>query len=112
MKTNAFVLIALAVLAACTPRSSPEQPAPGAGFDVIIENGRIVDGTGAAWFYGDVAIRGDRIARSRREGCCAARLRASALTLPVSWWRPGSGTSRVTRAGISWAAVMAAWSAR
>lgn len=30
-------------------------------FDLIIENGRIVDGTGAGWFYGDVGIRGDRI---------------------------------------------------
>lgn len=30
-------------------------------FDVIIENGRVVDGTGAAWFYGDVGIKGDRI---------------------------------------------------
>ncbi len=30
--------------------------------DVVIQNGRVVDGTGAAWFYGDVGIRGDRIA--------------------------------------------------
>ena len=27
-------------------------------YDVIIENGRVVDGTGAAWFYGDIGIRG------------------------------------------------------
>ncbi len=33
----------------------------GENFDVIIENGRVVDGTGAAWYYGDVAILGDRI---------------------------------------------------
>lgn len=30
-------------------------------FDLIIRNGRIVDGTGNPWFYGDVAIRSDRI---------------------------------------------------
>ena len=30
--------------------------------DVVIEGGRVVDGTGAAWFHGDVGIRGDRIA--------------------------------------------------
>lgn len=30
-------------------------------FDVIVRNGRIVDGTGNPWFYGDIAIRGDRI---------------------------------------------------
>ena len=34
-----------------------------AAYDVIISGGRVVDGTGSAWFYGDVAIRGDRIAR-------------------------------------------------
>src|SRR2546428_14161168 len=31
-------------------------------YDIIIKNGRIVDGSGNPWFYGDVAIRGDRIA--------------------------------------------------
>ena len=37
-------------------------------FDVVITNGRIVDGAGNAWFYGDVGIRGDRIARIVRRG--------------------------------------------
>ena len=31
-------------------------------YDVVIANGRIVDGTGAPWFRGDIAIAGDRIA--------------------------------------------------
>jgi len=31
-------------------------------YDVIIRNGKIVDGSGNPWFYGDVAIQGDRIA--------------------------------------------------
>jgi len=31
-------------------------------YDLVITNGRIVDGTGAPWFRGDVAIAGDRIA--------------------------------------------------
>jgi N-acyl-D-amino-acid deacylase len=31
-------------------------------FDVIIHGGRIVDGTGNPWFYGDVGIEGERIA--------------------------------------------------
>lgn len=30
-------------------------------FDVILRNGRIVDGTGNPWYYGDVGIRGERI---------------------------------------------------
>lgn len=35
------------------------QTAP---YDVVIRNGRIVDGTGSPWYSGDVAIRGGRIA--------------------------------------------------
>jgi N-acyl-D-amino-acid deacylase len=38
----------------------PQQSAP-ADFDIILSQGRIVDGTGAPWFRGDVGIRGDRI---------------------------------------------------
>src|ERR1700722_11989069 len=33
-----------------------------AQFDILIVNGRIVDGTGNPWFYGDIGIRGDSIA--------------------------------------------------
>ncbi|HEY4137077.1 MAG TPA: D-aminoacylase, partial [Casimicrobiaceae bacterium] len=63
------ILFAALALAACShPTNSPApSPAPGplgadARFDVIIENGRVVDGTGAGWYYGDVGLRGDRIA--------------------------------------------------
>ena len=49
-------------LAACGTRTGVTTDAGGGAFDVVIENGRVVDGTGAAWYYGDVAIRGDRIA--------------------------------------------------
>ena len=31
-------------------------------FDIIIEHGRVVDGTGAPWFYADVGIRAGRVA--------------------------------------------------
>jgi N-acyl-D-amino-acid deacylase len=34
----------------------------GPAFDVIIRDGRIVDGTGAPWYYGDVGIRDGKIA--------------------------------------------------
>src|SRR5438477_9597079 len=36
----------------------PQRPP----YDVVITNGRIVDGSGAPWYRGDVAIAGDRIA--------------------------------------------------
>jgi N-acyl-D-amino-acid deacylase len=32
-----------------------------AGYDLVIRNGKIVDGSGNPWFIGDVAIRGDKI---------------------------------------------------
>ncbi len=34
---------------------------PDSVFDVVIAGGKIVDGTGCAWFYGDIGIRADRI---------------------------------------------------
>ena len=38
------------------------QTTPPVGFDVVIRNARVVDGTGAPWFPADVGIRGDTIA--------------------------------------------------
>src|SRR5690349_16264878 len=32
------------------------------GFDIVIVNGRIIDGTGSPWYSGDVGIRGGKIA--------------------------------------------------
>ena len=37
-------------------------------YDVVITSGRIVDGTGNAWFRGDVGVRGDRIAKIASPG--------------------------------------------
>src|SRR5689334_18271630 len=58
MKRIAF--LGLAGVAACHQPSVTATPTNSA-YDVVIENGRVVDGTGAAWFYGDIGIRGDRI---------------------------------------------------
>src|SRR5262250_3749328 len=56
----AFPLTAAAALAALV--SVPRAQAP-ATFDLLIRNGRIVDGTGSPWYRGDLAVRGDTIAR-------------------------------------------------
>jgi dihydroorotase/N-acyl-D-amino-acid deacylase len=74
MRTLFSVLPALAlVLAGCAGRAGvTASPAAGDAFDVIIENGRVVDGTGAAWYYGDLAIRGDRIAAMGPRGAFRA----------------------------------------
>ena len=37
-------------------------PAQGAAYDLVIRNGRIVDGTGSPWYAGDLGIRTGRIA--------------------------------------------------
>src|SRR5687768_2076657 len=50
------------ILAACAPRAGVSTVIGGDAYDVVIENGRVVDGTGAGWYYGDLALRGDRIA--------------------------------------------------
>jgi dihydroorotase/N-acyl-D-amino-acid deacylase len=52
---KAIKALALVGIVACTARDSNS-------YDVVIEGGKIVDGTGAAWVIGDVGIREDRIA--------------------------------------------------
>ena len=54
-----FALAAL--LSACTPSATTVPTPDRGGYDVVIENGRLVDGTGNPWMWGDVGIRGDRI---------------------------------------------------
>jgi N-acyl-D-amino-acid deacylase len=52
----------LAVAAALVCSAPLVAQRPGSRYDVLIAHGRIVDGTGAPWYRGDVAIAGDRIA--------------------------------------------------
>jgi N-acyl-D-amino-acid deacylase len=53
-------------------------------FDLIIKNGRVVDGTGNAWFYGDVAISGDRIVEVGRLSTAQAKRVIDAAGLVVA----------------------------
>ena len=52
----AVPIAALGIYLACT------RPSPAAGYDIVIRNGRIVDGTGSPWYSGDVGIRDGKIA--------------------------------------------------
>ena len=77
----ALLVLAGALCAAATARP---QAAPASDFDVILAHGRIVDGTGAPWFRGDIGIQGDRIrAIGDLSGARAAR-RIDATSLVVA----------------------------
>jgi dihydroorotase/N-acyl-D-amino-acid deacylase len=107
-----ILLLSLAALGCAGARTAP---APEAGrYDLVIANGRIVDGTGNPWFHGDVGISGDRIARVAARGAlsrASARRYIDAAGLVVSpgfidmqshsWdpllWRDGRVVGKVTQ---------------
>jgi len=53
-------------------------------FDLLIAGGRIVDGSGAPWFYADVGIKGDRIAAIGQLKAATATTRVDAAGLVVA----------------------------
>jgi dihydroorotase/N-acyl-D-amino-acid deacylase len=63
----AVIVFAVALVFIVAPSAQTPQ------YDLLIRNGRIVDGTGSPWYRGDVAVRGDTIAR------IAPRIEAPAL---------------------------------
>jgi dihydroorotase/N-acyl-D-amino-acid deacylase len=76
-------LPALVIVTAATwqiARPSAQRPR----FDVVIANGRIVDGTGAPWFRGDVGIVGDRITAIGSLGDATTATRIDAANLIVA----------------------------
>ena len=78
-----LALASASVFCTVSPAGQP-PPAQPARFDVVIVNGRIVDGTGAPWFRGDVGIAGDRIAALGSLGDAAAATKIDATNLVVS----------------------------
>lgn len=78
-------LLLVPALAGCAASSAPPQRPQ--QYDVVIANGRIVDGTGNPWYLGDVAIAGDRIVKITPAGLlrdAATKARVDARGLVVS----------------------------
>jgi N-acyl-D-amino-acid deacylase len=73
-----WTLMLAAVAAAST--LSAQRPA----YDVVIANGRVVDGTGAPWFRGDIGINGDRITAIGALAAATATTKIDATNLVVA----------------------------
>jgi len=56
-------LAILGVIAILSFALAPSPIAQNQPYDLVLRNGRVVDGTGSSWYRGDVAVRGDTIAR-------------------------------------------------
>ena len=74
-------LLAVLALGATTLVASARQPPT---CDLLISSGRIVDGTGAPWFAGDVCVSGGRITSVRDRDTSTATRRIDARGLVVS----------------------------
>jgi N-acyl-D-aspartate/D-glutamate deacylase len=68
-----------AALVLCSSSGAAAEP-----YDLVIRNGRIVDGTGNPWFHGDLAVRGDRIEALGKVDQAAAKREIDAQGLMVA----------------------------
>ena len=107
-------LLALTAIACARPSGNLSPTPDRRSYDLVIENGRVVDGTGTPWTYGDVGIVGDRIVAVTPRGMlrsASAKQRVDArgnIVAPGfidvqghSWdallWRDGRVLSKVTQ---------------
>ena len=75
---QASICVAFAVVLGILAPVSAEE-----SYDLVIRNGRVVDGTGNPWFVGDVGIRGDRVVAVGRSlpGSTKREIDASGLVI-------------------------------
>jgi dihydroorotase/N-acyl-D-amino-acid deacylase len=75
-----LAMLGVALVASAAVRAAGVgRDAPGsAPFDLIIEHGRVIDGTGAPWYAADIGIRGGRIAAIGRLDQASAKRRIDA----------------------------------
>lgn len=70
-RARARITVLLSIFVLAVGGTGAAAPPQDPQFDVVITGGRIVDGTGAAWFWGDIGIVRDRIARIAPRGALA-----------------------------------------
>jgi dihydroorotase/N-acyl-D-amino-acid deacylase len=76
---RAAAILALTVLGAAAG-CSRARPSAEPAFDLIIENGHVIDGTGSPWYAADVGIRGGKIAAiGHLSGAATRRIDAHGL---------------------------------
>jgi dihydroorotase/N-acyl-D-amino-acid deacylase len=86
MHTNRSLSLTLAIALATTATPQNGRPAPktSVNCDLLFAGGRVVDGTGAPWFRGDVCVVGDRIAAVGQLANVTAKRRIDASRLVIA----------------------------
>lgn len=77
--TKPLALLAIAATLAAQQQQQQQQQ-----FDIIIEHGRVIDGTGSPWYAADIGIRGDRIEAVGALANASAKRRIDARGLVVA----------------------------
>ena len=57
----------LILLFLCLPLFSISQDPIPVGCDILVTNGKIIDGTGNSWYYGNLAIKDGKIIKAGRD---------------------------------------------
>src|SRR6267154_364190 len=84
MTSRSIAALALSILALGVTAAVQTPQIPAARYDVLIRNGRVLDGSGNPWLTADIGIRGGRIVDMGRLGNAAAARVIDASGLTVS----------------------------
>ena len=62
VRSGSLIVLSVLVVLASAPLVSAQTQSSRPAFDLVITNGRIMDGTGSPWYSGDIGIRDGKIA--------------------------------------------------